>query len=232
MQFNYMELENSIYSYTGLFTHCAQVKGFSTLYLYLQRFSFFPFFLPSQYYSQKERGNTGLKILEISLRDQKTLLLDFHPYNQCTADPLKWFLLLWIRRQKCPAFYLNKVTSHITLQPLVCVVLSFHSVVICLVSLSVFPKFLLSSLQAAKSLSCSSASLTASYHISNKSSTLISKLFLVFSFSKHIACVLGITYVNSPAFKAAGPSLENKLYSPHTPGLQCLSCHSHLHLTQ
>lgn len=87
-------------------------------------------------------------------------------------------------------------------------------------------------LLSAKSLSCSSASLTASYHISKRSSTLISKLFLVFSFSKHIACVLGITYVNSPAFKAAGPSLENKLYSPNTPGLQCLSCHSHLHLTQ
>lgn len=125
-----MELENSIHSYTGLFTHCAQVKGFSTLYLYLQRFSFLPSTIV------RKKGNTGLKILEISLRDQKTLLLDFHPYDQCTADPLKWFLLLWIRRQKCPAFYLNKVTSHITLQPLVCVVRSFHSVVICLVSLS------------------------------------------------------------------------------------------------
>lgn len=95
-----MELENSIHSYTGLFTHCAPVKGFSTLYLYLQRFSFFPFFLPSQYYSWKERGNTGLKIQEISLRDQKTLLLDFHPYNQCTADATEVVLVIMDKKTK------------------------------------------------------------------------------------------------------------------------------------
>lgn len=97
-----MELENSIHSYTGLFTHCAQVKGFSTLYLYLQRFSFLPSTIV------RKKGNTGLKILEISLRDQKTLLLDFHPYDQCTADATEVVLVIMDKKTKVSGLLLKQ----------------------------------------------------------------------------------------------------------------------------